>query len=159
MPNSTATLTIFSFLCCLFLFTNPVQSQSDWINSNQKINEELDYPIYRGCRKHKGNNKKLRACMSRKVSRFINKKINRNLFSVLETRTQFNVTLIIDKNGVFKISEISPDIPFFSEEFIRVIEKLPKTKPGKIENQPVNVKLGLPIIINSAPSKNTNSRK
>jgi len=97
--------------------------------------------------------------MSRKVSRFINKKINRNLFSVLETRTQFNVTLIIDKNGVFKISEISPDIPFFSEEFIRVIEKLPKTKPGKIENQPVNVKLGLPIIINSAPSKNTNSRK
>lgn len=153
MPNSTATLTIFCFLCCFFLFTNSVQSQSNQRNAQQKTSKKLDYPIYKGCGKHEGNTKQLKACMARKVRDHVIKKINHDVFTVLKTRTQFNVSIGVDEEGVIVFFESSPYIPQFEEEFIRIIESLPKIEPGKVNNQPVRVKIGLPITIQPAPPK------
>lgn len=153
MPNSTATLTIFSFLCCLFLFTNPVQSQSNPRNAQQQTSKKLDYPIYKGCDKHKGNTKKLKACMARKVRDHVTKKINTDIFTVLKTKTQFNVSIGVNEEGVIVFFKSSPYIPQFEEEFIRIIESLPKIEPGKVNNKPVRVKLAMPITIQPAPPK------
>lgn len=159
MPSSQLTLSLFGLFCCLFLIINPVQGQSKQKDEKQISNKDWDYPVYKGCAKFKGNNKKLKNCLARKVKRHVINELDHEVFSILKTSTQFDIVIGVNKKGVFVLLKASAYMPQFKEEFIRIIETLPKIEPGKVNNQPVRVKLGLPITVKPSRPKKTNLRE
>jgi protein TonB len=103
-------------------------------------------PIYPGC--EKGNNAAKKACMSEKISKFVQKKFNTELAGELGLtgRQRINVIFKIDKNGnITGIRSRAPH-PRLEKEAARVIGMLPKMKPGKQRGKAVIVPYSLPIV-------------
>jgi len=103
-------------------------------------------PVYPGC--EKGNNAKKKACMSEKISKFVQKKFNTELAGELGLtgRQRINVIFKIDKNGdITGIRSRAPH-PRLEKEAARVIGLLPKMKPGKQRGKAVIVPYSLPIV-------------
>tara|TARA_Y100000766_G_scaffold82476_1_gene70234 strand:+ start:1009 stop:1938 length:930 start_codon:yes stop_codon:yes gene_type:complete len=103
-------------------------------------------PIYPGCEKRSGE--KRRRCMSEKISKFVRKKFNTKLAGDygLSGRQRISVIFKIDKLGdVVDIRARAPH-PKLEDEAIRVINLLPKMKPGMQLGKAVIVPYSLPII-------------
>jgi len=106
-----------------------------------------DVPIFPGC-ENLTNNTERKDCMSEKITKFINSKFNVNLGSQLGLKgiNKINVMFKIDTNGdIIDIQTRAPH-PKLELEAQRVIEALPKMKPGKQRGNPVIVQYALPII-------------
>ena len=105
-------------------------------------------PIFPGCEKKKGNAAK-KACMSEKVQKLVNKKFNKELASDLGLppgKKRIFVSFKIDKNGnVVQVGARGPH-PGLEKEAKRVINLLPKMKPGKQRGKAVIVPYSLPIV-------------
>ncbi|MFT5103178.1 MAG: protein TonB, partial [Candidatus Latescibacterota bacterium] len=89
-------------------------------------------PIYPGCERA-GNNNAKKACMSEKISKFVNKKFNRDLAGDLglEGRQRISVQFKIDRNGnVVGVRARAPH-PRLEKEAVKVVSALPKMIPGK----------------------------
>ncbi|NOR29051.1 MAG: energy transducer TonB [Lutibacter sp.] len=104
-----------------------------------------DVPVYPGC---KGSNEERKACFMKKIGKFVNKKFDISLAEELglASGVQKIYTIFrIDKSG--NIVDIKARAPHkkLKQEAIRVINLLPKMKPGKQRGDPVNVKYSLPI--------------
>lgn len=120
----------------------------------EEVEEDIDVPfsvienvpIFPGC--EKGSNNQKRACMSKKISQFVNKKFNTELASDLglSGRQRINVIFKIDKTGKVTGVRARAPHPGLEKEAKRVIGLLPKMKPGKQRGKPVNVPYSLPII-------------
>jgi len=104
-------------------------------------------PVFPGCEKKKGNNAK-KACMSEKISRFVNKKFNTDLASELglSGRQRINVIFKIDKSGNITNIRARAPHPGLEKEAKRVIGLLPKMQPGKQRGKSVTVPYSLPIL-------------
>jgi protein TonB len=103
-------------------------------------------PIYPGC--EKGNNDAKRKCMSEKIAKFVQKKFNTDLAGDLGLtgRQRINVIFKIDRNGnVVGVRSRAPH-PRLEKEAARVINLLPKMKPGKQRGKAVTVPYSLPIV-------------
>jgi protein TonB len=103
-------------------------------------------PVFPGC--ESGDNNAKKACMSKKISDFVNKKFNTDLASELglSGRQRINVIFKIDKTGnIVGIRARAPH-PGLEKEAARVIGLLPKMKPGKQRGKPVTVPYSLPIV-------------
>ncbi|NOY47354.1 TonB family protein [hydrothermal vent metagenome] len=103
-------------------------------------------PIFPGC--EKGNNAAKRKCMSTKITKFVQKKFNTDLAGDLGLtgRQRINVIFKIDKKGnVVNVRARAPH-PRLEKEAARVINLLPKMKPGKQRGKAVIVPYSLPII-------------
>jgi len=103
-------------------------------------------PIFPGC--EKGNNDAKRKCMSAKITKFVQKKFNTDLAGDLGLtgRQRINVVFKIDRNGnVVGVRSRAPH-PRLEKEAARVINLLPKMKPGKQRGKAVIVPYSLPII-------------
>jgi len=103
-------------------------------------------PIYPGC--EKGTNAQKRDCMSSKIQKFVQKKFNTELAGDLGLtgKQKINVIFKIDKNGnVTGVRSRAPH-PRLEQEAARVINSLPKMKPGKQRGKAVIVPYSLPII-------------
>ncbi len=103
-------------------------------------------PIYPGC--EKGNNDAKRKCMSDKIAKFVQKKFNTDLAGDLGLtgRQRINVIFKIDRNGnVVGVRSRAPH-PRLEKEAARVINLLPKMKPGKQRGKAVTVPYSLPIV-------------
>ena len=103
-------------------------------------------PIFPGC--DKGNNAERRKCMSQKITKFVQRKFNTDLAGDLglSGRQRINVIFKIDKNGdVVGVRARAPH-PRLEKEAARVINLLPKMKPGKQRGKAVIVPYSLPII-------------
>lgn len=120
----------------------------------EEVEEDIDVPfsvienvpVFPGC--EKGTNNEKRACMSKKIAQFVNKKFNTDLAGDLglSGRQRINVIFKIDKTGnVTDIRARAPH-PGLEKEAKRVIGLLPKMQPGKQRGKPVNVPYSLPII-------------
>ncbi|RLD30310.1 MAG: energy transducer TonB [Bacteroidetes bacterium] len=120
----------------------------------EEVEEDIDVPfhvienvpIYPGC--EKGNNDAKRKCMSDKINKFVQKKFNTDLAGDLGLtgRQRINVVFKIDKYGnVTGVRSRAPH-PRLEKEAARVINLLPKMKPGKQRGKAVNVPYSLPII-------------
>jgi protein TonB len=116
--------------------------------------DEVDYvfleeaPLFPGC---KGTSEERKACFSKQISKYINRKFNAGLAEEmgLAPGIQRIFTLFkIDKNG--SIIDIQARSPYkeLQKEAIRVINLLPKMEPGKQQGNPVIVKYSMPIIFN-----------
>lgn len=103
-------------------------------------------PVFPGC--EKGSNNEKRKCMSTKIQKFVQKKFNTDLAGDLGLtgRQRINVIFKIDKSGnVVGVRSRAPH-PRLEKEAARVINLLPKMKPGKQRGKPVTVPYSLPII-------------
>lgn len=103
-------------------------------------------PVYPGC--EKGNNDTKKKCMSDKITKFVQKKFNTDLAGDLGLtgRQRINVIFKIDKNGnVVGVRSRAPH-PRLEKEAARVINQLPKMKPGKQRGKAVIVPYSLPIV-------------
>jgi protein TonB len=103
-------------------------------------------PVYPGC--EKGNNDAKKKCMSDKITKFVQKKFNTDLAGDLGLtgRQRINVIFKIDRNGnVTGVRSRAPH-PRLEKEAARVINLLPKMKPGKQRGKAVIVPYSLPIV-------------
>lgn len=103
-------------------------------------------PVYPGC--ERGNNAKKRKCMSDKIAKFVQRKFNTDLAGDLglSGRQRISVIFKIDKYGnVTGVMARAPH-PRLEKEAQRVINLLPKMKPGKQRGKAVIVPYSLPII-------------
>jgi protein TonB len=106
-----------------------------------------DVPIFPGC-ENLSNNTERKDCMSEKITKFINKEFNVELGSQLGLKgiNKINVMFKIDTNGdIIDVLTRAPH-PKLEQEAQRVIQALPKMKPGKQRGNPVIVQYALPII-------------
>ena len=102
-------------------------------------------PEYPGC--ERGSNAEKRKCMSDKIAKFVQRKFNTDLAGDLglSGRQRISVIFKIDKNGnVVGVRSRAPH-PRLEKEAARVINKLPKMKPGRQRGKPVIVPYSLPI--------------
>ena len=102
-------------------------------------------PEYPGC--EKGSNAEKRKCMSAKIAKFVQKKFNTDLAGDLglSGKQRINVIFKIDKNGnVTGVRSRAPH-PRLEKEAARVINLLPKMKPGRQRGKAVIVPYSLPI--------------
>ncbi len=102
-------------------------------------------PVFPGC--ESGNNDAKKACMSDKISKFINKKFNTDLAGDLglSGMQRIIVAFKIDKNGnIISVRARAPH-PKLAQEAERVVKLLPKMKPGKQRGKAVIVPYSLPI--------------
>jgi protein TonB len=103
-------------------------------------------PIYPGC--ENGNNAAKKACMSEQISKFVQKKFNTELAGELGLtgRQRINVIFKIDKNGNITGVRSRAPHPRLEAEAARVINMLPKMKPGMQRGKAVIVPYSLPIV-------------
>jgi len=104
-------------------------------------------PVYPGCERKKNNDQK-KKCMSEKVQKFVQKNFNTDLAGDLglSGRQKINVIFKIDQTGnIVGVRSRAPH-PRLEKEAARVINKLPKMKPGRQRGKAVTVPYSLPII-------------
>ena len=102
-------------------------------------------PEYPGC--EKGSNTEKRKCMSAKIAKFVQRKFNTDLAGDLglSGRQRISVIFKIDKKGnVTGVRSRAPH-PRLEKEAARVINMLPKMKPGRQRGKAVVVPYSLPI--------------
>jgi|SaaInlStandDraft_1057018.scaffolds.fasta_scaffold48920_2 hypothetical protein len=102
-------------------------------------------PEYPGC--EEGSNSAKRKCMSAKIAKFVQRKFNTDLAGDLglSGRQRISVAFKIDTNGnIFGIRSRGPH-PRLEKEAARVINMLPKMKPGLHKGRAVVVPYSLPI--------------
>ena len=119
----------------------------------EEVEEEVEVPFsvienvpeYPGC--EKGTNSEKRKCMSKKIEKFVQKKFNTELASDLGLTGKQRISVIfkIDKDGnVTGVRSRAPH-PRLEKEAARVINMLPKMKPGRQRGKAVIVPYSLPI--------------
>ena len=104
-------------------------------------------PEYPGC--ERGTNAEKRKCMSDKIAKFVQRKFNTDLAGDLglSGRQRISVIFKIDKNGnVTGVRSRAPH-PRLEKEAARVINMLPKMKPGRQRGKAVTVPYSLPITL------------
>ncbi len=106
-----------------------------------------DVPIYPGCETLKDNEDR-KKCMSEKITKFINKEFDNNLGSELGLTgvNRIHVMFKIDETGNIIDIQTRASHPKLEIEARRIIEALPKMKPGKQRGNPVIVQYSLPIV-------------
>tara|TARA_B100001057_G_scaffold319997_1_gene320213 strand:- start:63 stop:959 length:897 start_codon:yes stop_codon:yes gene_type:complete len=131
---------------------NPILNVVDGDGDNVEVSfaSVENVPIYPNC--EKGNNEKRRRCMSEKIAKFVRKKFNTKLAEDigLSGRQRISVIFKINKLGdVVDVRARAPH-PQLEDEAIRVINLLPKMKPGMQLGKAVIVPYSLPIIFEVA---------
>ena len=103
-------------------------------------------PVFPGC--DKGNNERKRQCMSQQIAKFVQRKFNTELAGDLGLtgRQRISVIFKIDKTGSVTGVRARAPHPRLEKEAQRVINLLPKMKPGKQRGKAVIVPYSLPII-------------
>ncbi len=104
-------------------------------------------PVFPGC---KGNNQKLKDCFNKKIQKHFQKEFDTDLpneLGLIPGRKRVIMIFKIDKLGqVTNIVSRTPH-PKIDKEVHRIIELLPKMKPGMQQGRTVDVKYTLPMRI------------
>ena len=105
-----------------------------------------DVPIFPGCENLRNNDER-KKCMSEKISKYVNKEFDTDLGAELglsginRVIVQFRID---EKGNIGQVRARAPH-PRLEQEAARVINSLPKMKPGKQRGKPVGVMYSLPI--------------
>ena len=129
---------------------NSILNIVDGDNVEVPFSTVQNVPIYPGC--DKGNNAQRRKCMSQKITKFVKKEFNTDLAGDLglKGRQRISVIFKIDKNGDINGVRARAPHPKLKAEAIRVVNMLPKMKPGTQLGKAVVVPYSLPIIFEVA---------
>ena len=115
--------------------------------NNSKVPSEIfdNIPVYPGC---KGSELKKRKCMSERIAKFVERKFNTNIAADLGLtgRQRIGIIFKIDTLGNITGVRARAPHPRLEQEAVRVINLLPKMKPGIKNGKPVIVPYSLPMI-------------
>jgi len=102
-------------------------------------------PVFPGC--EKGNNDAKKKCMSSKIQKFVNRKFNTDLAGDLGLSGTQRIIVVfkIDKTGNIVGVRARAPHPKLEKEAARVVNLLPKMKPGRQRGNAVIVPYSLPI--------------
>ena len=139
---------------CAFLIFSLFQSQKcnaqkfkDSDKEKKIYLKKEQVPAFPGC---KGSNTKLKRCMKNKISKHIKDNFIKDVALNLGFTGELIIYVIfkIDKDGnIIGVKAKGPH-PQLANEAVRVINLLPKFKPGLDQNgQPVIVPFSLPIVV------------
>lgn len=115
-------------------------------NSNiEKLRKELTksfsgietIAVFEGC---EGNNAELKMCFNKKIQQYFSDEFDSTLPNSLEFNSgkyRVMASFEIDQNGFVKRVSVRAPHPVIKKEVIRVLESLPKMKPGKQNGQNV----------------------
>lgn len=104
-------------------------------------------PVYPGCESAKNNDER-RKCMSRKLTKHIQRKFDSDLGSELGLsggKHQIYVSFKINKLGEVEVLRTRAPHPQLEKEAHRVISKVPKMQPGVNDKKAVDVLYTVPI--------------
>lgn len=106
-----------------------------------------DVPVFPGCESLKDNEER-KACMSDKISKFVNKNFNTGIGEEigLSGINRVIVTFVVNKEGEVEQVRSRAPRPELEKEAERVVNLLPKMKPGMQRGKPVPVSYSIPII-------------
>ena len=140
-------------LCALLIFSLFQSQQCNAQKFKGSDDEKKIYlkkeqvPVFPGCR---GSNTRLKRCMKNKISKYIKDNFIKDVALNLGLTGELIIYVIfkIDKHGnVIGVKAKGPH-PQLANEAVRVINSLPKFKPGLDQNGlPVVVPFALPISI------------
>jgi protein TonB len=106
-----------------------------------------DVPVFPGC---KGNKAALKKCFSKMVQKHFGRKFDSELPNELGLspgRKRVFIGFKIDRQGnVVNVQAIEPH-PKIKDEVIKVMNLLPKMKPGRQRGKPVGVKYSIPFTL------------
>lgn len=102
-------------------------------------------PVYPGCT---GNQKQLKDCFSKSLTKFFQKKFDPELATELGLqpgKKRIFVMFKIDRNGNVAGVQARAPHPRLKQEATKIINSLPKMKPGEQRGRAVGVRYTLPI--------------
>ena len=147
MKNSL--LLAFTSILISILLTNSATSSNELNLENEqeeviKFSEVENVPIYPGC---VGTQSEKRECVLRSIASFAQQTFNTELTINLKLTGFQRITTAfeIDKKGNITNIRVRAPHPILKDEAIRVINLLPKMKPGTQRGKPVVVPYSLPI--------------
>ena len=106
-----------------------------------------DVPVFPGC---KGNKDELKACFNKKMQKHFIKKFDADLpneLGLAPGKKRMIMLFKIDKTGEIIDIRVKAPHPKLQKEAERIIQLLPKMKPGMQRGRPVGVKYTLPMRI------------
>ena len=131
----------------LLLFIPLVSFGQSETENNSKVPSEIfdNIPVYPGC---KGSELKKRKCMSERIAKFVERKFNTDIAADLGLtgRQRIGIIFKIDTLGNITGVRARAPHPRLEQEAVRVINLLPKMKPGIKNGKPVIVPYSLPMI-------------
>ena len=131
----------------LLLFIPLVSFGQSETENNSKVPSEIidNVPVYPGC---KGSELKKRKCMSERIAKFVERKFNTDIAADLGLtgRQRISVIFKIDTLGNITGVRARAPHPRLEKEAVRVINLLPKMKPGIKNGKPVIVPYSIPMI-------------
>jgi hypothetical protein len=161
MKNSL--LLAFTSFLYLILFTNSANSSVRLSLENKQENvinysEVEEVPIYPDCKTLNFSKDKMRKCSDEAIKIFVRSSFNTELSNDLGLTGYQRITtsFVIDKKGKIINIRVRAPHPKLQDEAIRVINLLPKMKPGKVNGKAVAVSYLLPIIFKAIPLKTDN---
>ena len=146
---------ILAFTPFLFLTLFTIYANSTYGLNLENIQEELikfpdldKVPIFPLCDKYNSSNTDLRSCLSSQISNFIQTNFRTSLAKGLglSGRQRISVIFKINKKGKVVDSKARAPHPRLVKEAIRVVNMLPKMKPGIHNGKAVVVPYSIPII-------------
>lgn len=154
-------------LCGVLVFgQEKTMNQSELDSLSSKSNTEAfvvieNVPIYKGCKKQKGNANK-KNCMSQKIAQLFQNKFNIELHeeSQIEPgRKRIAVIFKVDKEGKVIDIRARAEDKYLEAEAIRVAKLIPQMTPGMQKGEPVVVPYSLPLLIEVTANKNKSLTK
>ena len=132
----------------LLLFIPLVSFGQSETENNSKVPSEVieSVPVFPGC--NRGNNKKKRKCMSEKIAQFVESKFNTDIAADLGLTGRQRIMVIFKIDTLGNITGVRDRAPHprLEKEAVRVINLLPKMKPGIKNGKPVIVPYSVPMI-------------
>ena len=146
---------LLAFTQFLFLTLFTISANSAYGLNLENTQEELiklqdleKVPVFPGCDKYNSKNSDLRGCMSSKISKFIQTNFRTSLAKGLGLSGEQRISIIFKINKRGKVVDIRARAPHqrLLKEATRVVNMLPKMKPGTLKGKAVVVPYSLPII-------------
>jgi protein TonB len=106
-----------------------------------------DVPVFPGC---SGNKQELKDCFSKMVQKHFGRKFDAELPNELGLspgRKRVFIGFKIDKNGNIVDVQARAPHPKIKDEVVKVMNQLPKMKPGRQRGKPVGVKYSIPFTL------------
>jgi len=148
-------LLIIPAVFTMIIYTSCAQNHKKSADKKEVVNKEqkeevafaiIDKaPTYPGCT---GDNKALKACMSKKIWEFVGNEFNTKVSkeSGITGKQKIVVQFNIDKTGSIANIIAKADHEVLKKEAIRVISNLPQMLPGEHKGKVVAVQYALPIV-------------
>lgn len=112
-------------------------------------------PIYKGCKKEKGNANK-KSCMSQKIAQLFQDHFNTEMHEesdLIPGLTQIVIIFKVNKEGHIIDIKAEAEDQYLEAEAIRVAKLIPKMTPGFQRGKPVTVPYSLPLMVDIVPNK------